>query len=517
MDKVYIFYDFVFRLARMADTRPPGVTEVEVFVNRPPIVVDLARSAPFGWWAAVVVALVAFIDRVEANLVAGALPAIQDHFGFGDTVAGAIPTAAAVAGVVLLLPAGRLADSGRRTSIVALVVLVWSVCSVLSGLATSFALFFVTRIVLGAAGQLYNPPASSLLADYYPSRTRGKAYGLERAGYYTGLPVGVALGGVLAEALGWRGVFFVVAVPGLLVALLVLTVKEPIRGIGDRLDLLRGGMATADDGHAVITGETGSVLRDALGLLEIRTLKGVVTGLSLLYLGLGGLFYWLPTFLERTQDLDYDAAAGLAGGVGGTGIVLGIILGSRIGDRGHGTRPGHRIRTAWSFLLLGAVALTVVVTLPTLPVILTAIALVVRRVRRCDPQPHRGVGRRRAGEATRHGLRPAAVPADPRRCGRTAPDRRRLRPGRLAGLGDARAAAPAVHLPVRAASYRRLLRGGRGRCSARIATAASPRRSGVSLAARSAPRGPAPAPRGSRQRHRRGGCRHRTAQVPARS
>ena len=59
------------------------------------------------------IALVAFIDRVEFNLVAGALPAIQDHFGFGDTLAGAIPTAAAVAGVVLLLPAGRLADTGR--------------------------------------------------------------------------------------------------------------------------------------------------------------------------------------------------------------------------------------------------------------------------------------------------------------------------------------------------------------------------------------------------------------------
>ncbi len=79
-----------------------------------------------------------------------------------------------LAGVVLLLPAGRLADSGRRTAIVALVVLVWSACSVLSGLATTFALFFVTRILLGAAGQLYNPPASSLLADYYPSPDPGQ-------------------------------------------------------------------------------------------------------------------------------------------------------------------------------------------------------------------------------------------------------------------------------------------------------------------------------------------------------
>src|SRR5262245_2971427 len=219
----------------MSDELRDETITVEAFPGRGPVAIDPRRAAPFGWWAAFVIALVAFIDRVEYNLVAGALPAIQDHFDFGDTLAGAIPTASAIAGVLLLLPAGRLADTGRRTTIVALVVLTWAACSVLSGVATTFALFFVSRILLGAAGQLYNPPASSLLADYYPGRARGKAYGLERAGYYMGLPVGVAVGGALAEAVGWRSVFFIVAVPGVLVALLVLTVREPLRGLGDRI------------------------------------------------------------------------------------------------------------------------------------------------------------------------------------------------------------------------------------------------------------------------------------------
>lgn len=354
------------------------IVQTEVFTKAGPQEVDLTSAAPFGWWAAIVVALVAFIDRVEVNLIAGALPAIQEHFDFGDTMAGAIPTATTLAGAILLLPAGRLADSGRRVSIIAMVVLIWSACSVLSGLATTFALFFATRVLLGAAGQLYNPPASSLLADYYPSRSRAKAYGLERAGYYMGLPVGVAVGGALAESLGWRGVFFVVAVPGLLIAALVLTLREPIRGIGDRLSQLAGadpGDGDAAHSTAVVSGERRTLLQDAFSLLQIRTLKGVVTGLALLYVGLGGLFYWLPTLLERTADLDYDAAAGLAGGVGGTGIVLGIILGSRFGDRGHGVRPGHRIRLSWSFLLLGALSLTVVVVAPFLPIRLVAIAL----------------------------------------------------------------------------------------------------------------------------------------------
>ncbi|MEU8899182.1 MFS transporter [Nocardia sp. NPDC048505] len=345
--------------------------EITVSAGRPARVVDLAKSAPLGWWPAVVVSLVAFIDRLELNLIAGALPAIQDHFGFGDTAAGAIPTAASIAGAVLLLPAGRLADRAPRVVTIAVVVLVWSLCSVLSGLATTFVLFFLVRVLIGAAGQLYNPPASSLLADYYPARSRGKAYGFERAGYYLGLPTGVILGGALAEALGWRMVFFVAAVPGLLVAVLVLTVREPLRGLGDRLDRGRIDKGTT----AGVPGRPASLFREARELLGIRTLAGVIVGQALLSLGIGGVFYWLPTLLERTENLGYDTASGLAGAVGGTGIVVGIIAGSRLGDRAHTRRPGGRIGVATGFLLTGALALAGALLIPGVPARVTLIAL----------------------------------------------------------------------------------------------------------------------------------------------
>ncbi|QMW65109.1 MFS transporter [Mumia sp. ZJ1417] len=369
------------------DDRPPeqeetasaatalGTVPLTAFVGRPPMDVDLARPAPFGWWAAIVIALVAFIDRIEVNLIAGALPAIQEEFGFSDTWAGAIPTAASLAAVVLLLPAGRLADKGRRTWIVALVVLTWALFSVASGLATTFAMFFVIRILLGAAGQLYNPPASSLLADYFPGSTRGKAFGLERAGYYMGLPVGVALGGAVAEALDWRAVFFIVAIPGVLVAALVLTVREPVRGIGDRIDRLRGMGDTEPTTEGAASAAPTSMFAEARAVLQITSLRGITLSLALLYLGLGGLFYWLPTLLERTEDMAYDTAAGVAGGVGGVGIVIGIILGSRIGDRGHGVKAGWRIRVSLWFLLVGALSITGVVVLPGVALRIGLVAL----------------------------------------------------------------------------------------------------------------------------------------------
>lgn len=83
----------------------PSSAQLRVHVrDSEPRAVNLSVDAPFGWWPAIAIALVAFIDRVEVNLIAGALPAIQDHFGFSDTVAGLIPTSASIAAAALLLP-----------------------------------------------------------------------------------------------------------------------------------------------------------------------------------------------------------------------------------------------------------------------------------------------------------------------------------------------------------------------------------------------------------------------------
>lgn len=364
------------------DVSPPAPTDVtattapvemKVYARKPPQMVDITKDAPFGWWPAIVIALVAFIDRVEVNLIAGALPALKAEFGVSDTLLGAIPTAASIAGALLVLPAGRIADRAPRVLTISLVVLIWALCSVGSGLATGFLMFFVIRVMIGGAGQLYNPPASSLLADYYPARSRAKAYGFERAGYYMGLPAGVILGGAIADAYDWRTVFFVAAVPGLIVAAIVLTLKDPIRGIGDRIDHARSGNVAASQADHVT--DTRSIWAQTADLLRIPTLRGVTIALAMLSLGVAGLFYWIPSFLERVEGASPSTASALSGAVGGTGIVIGIVLGSKFGDKYHGIRPGWRINVAAAFLLVGAIGLTGTVLLPGLAVRSTMIAI----------------------------------------------------------------------------------------------------------------------------------------------
>ncbi|GAA1373527.1 MFS transporter [Catellatospora chokoriensis] len=343
------------------------VREIAAYAGRPPVRVTRGRAAPFGWWPAVCIALVALIDRIEYNLLAGALPAIQREFGFDDGAAGAIATAGAIAAVLLLLPAGRLADTGRRTWTVAAVVAVWALLTLGTGLAGSYAMLFGVRVLLGAAGQLYNPPASSLLGDLYPGPSRARAYGLERAAYFAGLPIGVIAGGALAKAYDWRTGFFLVAIPGAVIAVLMLTVREPVRGIGDRLSSWYADPAaepptglppvTAPAARSGLKPAMSGLVAQVRELWGIRTLRSVVSGLSILFFGLGGLFFWMPSFYQREFGLDEAASAAVGGGAGLVGILAGIGLGSWLGDRGHGRRPGWRVRLGGSSLLFGTVAL----------------------------------------------------------------------------------------------------------------------------------------------------------------
>jgi MFS family permease len=343
----------------MAVTESEHVTQVTAWPGRPPVTVQRGSGAPFGWWPAVCIALVAAIDRVEYNLLAGALPTIQKEFGFSDSQGGAIATAGAIAAIVLLLPAGRLADTGKRTWTVSAIVAVWALLTVGTGLAGTYATLFAVRVLLGAAGQLYNPPASSLLGDLYPGPGRARAYGYERMAYFAGLPIGVIAGGALAQTVGWRTGFFLVAVPGAIIALLMLTVREPVRGLGDSLSRWYRGTTAGEPAAA----DSSTPMRAQLAaLLRIRTLRSVITGLSILFFGLGGLFFWMPSFYAREFGLPEASAAAAGGGAGLVGIVAGILAGSRLGDRYHEKRVAIG---GWS-LLFGTVFLAGAVSVPVL-------------------------------------------------------------------------------------------------------------------------------------------------------
>ncbi|MEU7896333.1 MFS transporter [Nonomuraea sp. NPDC049152] len=347
----------------------------------PPTGTTAQTRAPYGWTPLVVLFVVGLVDRVENNLLSGVLPHVQAEWGFSDTAAGSIPTASALAAAIVAIPAGYLADRVNRTRILAVVVTLWAVATLGSGLAAGFAMFYAMRVFLAAAENIDNPAAGSLTADYYPPVTRAKAYGLTRVTTYLG-GIGTLIGGVLAQAYGWRTAFLVMVVPGLITAYLCRRLREPARGHLDQV--VAGGSGTvADSSDAVVTGSSVTVAAGSpdvvasggsglvadrragrfAEVLRIPTLVIVCVGLALLTLGLAGIFYWMPTLMVRGFGVGTGVAGSISGLITVTGPVLGTLIGSRLGSTWHGTIKGGRLLaggggiTAGSVVLAGALAM----------------------------------------------------------------------------------------------------------------------------------------------------------------
>ncbi len=371
-------------------------TTLQVYANMPASVVDIDKSAPFGWRPVGILSLVSLADRVEFSMLAGALTSIQSTFHIDDSAAGWLSSGAGIASVLLIIPAGRLADRVHRVRAIAGVVMIWAVLTFATGIAPSFAILLLIRILIGGVSLIYNPAASSLIADFYPTGTRSRAFGIERFMFFLGNPIGIIAGGIIAQTVGWRWAFIGLAPIIVLVGLLSTRLREPIRGTGDRIDVLRHaqvagtaslpvadvefepsplvdaesalGAALGGDPHGIdTTADEHPAVRDMLQLLRAPRLRAVYIGLFILFGALGGLFFWLPTYYQRAFGLPEGAAAGMAGGVGLIGMAVGTFIGARRGDRPSPDRVHARLRLGTFGLALGVAGLAVGVVGGLLP------------------------------------------------------------------------------------------------------------------------------------------------------
>ncbi len=337
---------------------------------------------PWGWRPAAVLTGIVLVDALDQGVVPGTLSLLQDEWGFSDTLGGALPTAAVLMGFLVLVPAGWLADHARRTRLLTLVVGSWAVLSGLSALAPSFLAFFLVRTALGGASHVDNPVSSSLIADYYPPLARGRVYAVQRLMVVIGTGVGVGVGGLVGAALGWRWAYLVAAVPGVLVALFVARLHEPVRGALDG----RGRSDTAPDAKSDaksdaapdLTPEAGdprsrpggvrAYLREFGRVLHIPTVRAVYLGLAVTVLGIAGIAFWLPTFFERDYGLSAASAAALTAVAAIVAGVVGALVGGALGDRAEAASPGGRITLTARAVVAGALLAVGGFAVPVLPV-----------------------------------------------------------------------------------------------------------------------------------------------------
>lgn len=203
-------------------------------------------SPAYAWYVAFLLFLannLAFVDRI---VVAILTPSLQSDLGLSDTQAGLIQGLSfAFFYAVFGLPMGWIADRKNRKWIVATGMAAWSLMTAVCGMTKGFGMLFLARIGVGIGEASLTPCASSLIGDYFPPRTRARAFGLFIMGNTFGAGITYAGGGALLEWLNghgglhfpvlghlkpWQSMFVLVGLPGVVVSLLfVLTVREPTR------------------------------------------------------------------------------------------------------------------------------------------------------------------------------------------------------------------------------------------------------------------------------------------------
>jgi predicted MFS family arabinose efflux permease len=183
---------------------------------------------------------------------------------------------------------------------------------------------------VGVGEAAYGTTAPTIISDLFVKQRRGSALSL----FYVAIPVGSALGyvfgGLIGPPLGWRAAFFVVGLPGLLVGALAYRMAEPRRGASEEV--------AADELERYLERKVG--WRDYLTLLGNRSYLLNTAGMTAFTYAIGGISYWIPTFLAQERGLSLARANLMFGGITVVCGIVGTLAGGRLADRLAPRLPG---------------------------------------------------------------------------------------------------------------------------------------------------------------------------------
>jgi len=294
----------------------------------PPAYRDVLTSRQ-AWYIVVVLTLANVSGFVDRQILSLLVEPIKRDLGVSDTqVSLLMGLSFAVFYSVLGIPIGRLADRGSRRAIVAVGAVLWSAMTALTGLARSFSQLFVLRVGVGVGEATLGPSAVSLIADAFPRERRGTAMSVYMLGTFLGSGIAYALGAyvvgltaaqsgwtwpIVGEIRPWQTVFVIVGLPGLLIGVLAMTMRDPPR----------------ESNAAVLP------FAEVIGYfrLHARTMSTLSLGFACSAAVNYGIAAWLATFFVRTHGWTATEAGTLQGALTMTVGVAGTLLGGRLTDR----------------------------------------------------------------------------------------------------------------------------------------------------------------------------------------
>jgi len=259
------------------------------------------------------------LNYLDRYIVAAVLPKIMEPvakggLGLSGLEAGLLGTAFLLGYFITSPLFGARADKGKRTGLIALGVAVWSIATFATGMAHTFAGMFAARITVGVGEASYATLAPTIIDDFTPPGSKGRALAI----FYLAIPVGSALGflagGAIESTWGWRYAFFLTGGPGLVLALTCLLIAEPERKLREAKGKLLDGLRTL-----------GKLPQFRRGVLGYCAYTGAISAFA----------FWAPKYLAERYagsltsakaDFYFGTVTVIAGAIG-------TVIGGRWSDR----------------------------------------------------------------------------------------------------------------------------------------------------------------------------------------
>ncbi len=265
----------------------------------------LTREQKFLLW---ILALINFLNYIDRQVIFPLFHSIQTEFHVTDTQLGLLGTVFMLVHSLASVPLGVLADKYSRKNLISGSVALWSITSFVSGLSTNFGTLLGIRSAVGIGEAGYAPAATAMISDNFPEENRAQAQGVFNVGMFVGGTLGAMIGGVIAYHTSWRYAFFLVSVPGFLLAWLVLKIQ---------------------DNHRIEHKQERIPFNDLLR--NPAFLWTVISG-TLVTFAVGAYISWGVEFVRRYKGYNLQQASIILGITMMAAGVIGVFLGSYIAD-----------------------------------------------------------------------------------------------------------------------------------------------------------------------------------------
>ncbi|MEO8726324.1 MAG: MFS transporter [Acidobacteriaceae bacterium] len=273
-----------------------------------------------------------FLNYIDRYILAGVQPLVQQEFHKNDAQIGFLTTAFFLCYMVASPLTGWIADHYSRRNLIITGAMIWSAATLLTALTHTYTELLIRHIVVGIGEATFVAIAPAYIADLFPQERRGRILSL----FYLAIPVGAALGyiigGQLGTRYGWRSPFYVCAVPGMIIALLLFFLKEPPRGVFDTI---------------APSPERVKLSR----LLKNSAFLTATLGMAMYTFAIGGMSVWMPTYLYRSRGIPLSRATLIFGAIAVATGIAGTAVGGWLGDAW--LKRDHRayyLLSGWSML-----------------------------------------------------------------------------------------------------------------------------------------------------------------------